>query len=215
MDPLELLLREWEKNVDLYIDQDQRAQGRMTTFFVIQAGMLAGYGAALSQIPRDCHFLLAISAILLPAIAVYFTECTRSMSRRAHAFILLRKTQGMLIEKKMKELVASGSNWETASGIITTFTREHVAFIGRDKIDEPAWEKLKSEIADSLGRFAFSPFEPSLGEWHRSMGHLKWLNRTFWILDALWILVAVVTLLAILRICIHIEHSSINIIIGF
>ena len=221
---IEILLEEWKKNVDLYIDQDKRAFSRIGVFVLIHAGLLIFYEKMFVQ--------NSLIPCLVAIIGLYATRITQKMSFRAHAFILLRKLQGMLIENKLKEsLEKNNEDWKTESGIITTFTREHVVFREELPEEEKKWEPLKTEV-EKLGSFAAkclsANWNPSIAplEWLQSkrfykwlierykraycwvfkngrepeqellpsMKHLKWLIRIYMILYVLWIALLTVAL---------------------
>ena len=157
---LTCLMDEWKSNVSLYIDQDKRGFDRIKMFLLIHAGLLIFYGKLLG---------------------LYITSITWRMSKRAHFFILLRKIQGMLIEKKVKEILGgSDCSWETNSGVVTTFTREHVAFI--HDFDEQ-WAPLKEEMK-SLGEYVSRPF---IEDDKSALGHLAWLERMYQLICTLWV----------------------------
>ncbi len=127
---LDLLLEEWKQNVSLYIDQDKRGLERIKMFLTVHAGLLVFFGI-LWKSPPDRWSVWA--AWIIVVVGVVFTIITHLMSKRAHAFILLRKLQGMLIEKEIKNLISPNTPWRTSEGIITTFTREHVSFKGKSR----------------------------------------------------------------------------------
>jgi len=136
------------------------------------------------------------SKILLAAVALYITFITQRMYRRAHNFILLRKAQAMLIERnlagmeggKIRELL-------TKKGALTTFSREHAAFLSGDKLDKknpknkgdkemiPVWNALRKEIED-LGAYPARPFTEQFLK--RSMGHKMWFENMCYTLYVLW-----------------------------
>ena len=204
IDKKDILLKEWEKNVDLYIDQDKRGFERITMFLVINAGLFALYGTIYSgNTPQ--RFLLCIIAV----VGIYIVRITKRMSVRAHSYILLRKAQGMLIEEKLKNLPGT-------PGTLTTFTREHAVF----QLDDTKWEGLKKEIKRELSRHVAKPFNPHWDkytpiykciknikcyqkaiEWYKriyksvfkedlqpTIGHLAWLIRIYATLYVLWII---------------------------
>jgi len=225
---INILVEEWKKNVDLYIDQDRRNFNRISVFVLIHAGLLIFYGKMLSQVP--------FIPCLVAAIGLYVTRVTHKMSLKAHAYIILRKIQGMLIENKLKELLGKeNSEWQTASGVMTTFTREHVAFREQLPKDEKDKWPLKEEVGQVLGDFAADGlrdnWNPSIAplEWLQSkwfskclikgyrrvycwafkhhkpeqellpaMQHLQWLIRVYLVLYVLWVALLVVALLKLL-----------------
>jgi hypothetical protein len=180
-DQLTLLLEEWKQNVALYIDQDKRGMERTKLFLTVHGGLLVFFGVLWKNQPDAIVFSAgAVTAIL----GFFFTFISQRMSRRAHAFIILRKTQAMLIESKIKNILAPRELWETNSGIITTFTREHVAF--KEKAaDNEQWQTLIEEV-ERLRPYASGPLVLT-GEWKSSMGHLRWLTLLHYALFALWI----------------------------
>lgn len=188
-DQLACLLDEWKQNVELYIDQDKRGFDRIKMFLLIHAGLLVFFGKLFAE-TKESPILATSAAILISALGIGITFFTRRMSNRAHAFILLRKAQGMLIEKKIKEILSFGKEipWRTSSGIVTTFTREHVAFI---ETDSEQWKPLKNEISE-LGSYASAPFSRG---WKPSMGHLAWLNKIYLLIYMLWIGLVIVIVL--------------------
>ena len=135
-----LLLEEWKQNVVLYIDQDKRGFDRIKMFLAMHAGLLVLYSAFWDHSPDG---LSVFTGWLIASVAVFLTVITRCMSKQAHAFILLRKTQGMLIESKIKDLLMPDAPWRTSEGVITTFTREHVAFLNDE--DAGDWKSLRQE----------------------------------------------------------------------
>jgi hypothetical protein len=180
MDIDELLLEEWKQNVALYIDQDKRGLERIKIFLTVHAALLVVFGLLwkpdLDKLPA-----LALGGVAL--IAIFLTVINQLMTKRAHAFILLRVIQGMLIEKKIKALKAPTDLWKTSSGIITTFSREHVSFKGQNaKVVE--LQPLINEVID-MGEDVSNPVIPK-GHWRWSMRHLLWLNLLHYALYFLW-----------------------------
>ena len=113
------------------------------------------------------------------------------MSRRAHGFILLRKAQAMIIESKIKQILAPSDEWKTSSGIITTFTREHVSFRDNQKSIPPQWKSLLMEI-EIMDSYAFKPL--NLEDKYRfSIGHLDWLIKLHYALYVLWSILILLT----------------------
>ena len=94
------LMEEWKQNVALYIDQDKRGMERTRIFLAIHAGLLTFFTLLWKNLPSEWH--LPVSSILI-VLGFSLTIISQRMAKRAHAFILLRKIQGMLIEKKIKE----------------------------------------------------------------------------------------------------------------
>jgi hypothetical protein len=197
---VKLLLEEWKKNVDLYIDQDKRGMERVRIFLVVNGGLLAFYGLLVAQI-KDSFCALSVAALFFPLLAAVNVYVTWRMSKRAHMFILLRKTQGMLIEKKIKTLLAQDKPWRTCSGIVTTFTREHTVFLD-EKNMSPEWEPLREEIRNLCCRkegrdYVAGPFGQA---WIRSsMGHLAWLKWSFWGVAIIWTIVLGVSALFVIE----------------
>jgi len=192
IEPDQLLLEEWKQNVALYIDQDKRGLERLKIFLTINAGLLVFYGL-MWQAHHDRWSV--IGAVLIAIAGFFLTYITQRMSRKAHAAILLRKMQAMLIESKLKQMIAPRQPWATASAIITTFTREHVSFKGEKLQDdwcEPHcqdWQPLLDEVK-ALGDYPSDPIF-SLGTWECSMNHLEWLMYLHKMLYVLWVLLAI------------------------
>jgi hypothetical protein len=184
---VDALLKEWEQNVALYIDADQRGFQRIAMFLVLNGALLVFFTELFKQVAGD--FAVLLVALVVTALALAYVVITCIMSNRAHAFILLRKAQGMLIEKKLRDLLAPGQPWATASGIITTFTREHVAFRECEDVqtENREWLTLMTEVKDYSCRLA----RPLCPCWRRSIGHLKWLSLMYWGLGFLWLALAV------------------------
>lgn len=178
---IDMLLEEWKQNVALYIDQDKRGFQRITIYIVIHAGLLTFY----SQVFKEHFFLVCVIA----GVGFYLTCLTKKMSNRAHAYIHLRKVQGMLIENKLKELSEAEHKWRTSSGTITTFMRESVAFREHFGAEIPVeWKELKEEIKDLDGSgYVAKPFKKG---WKPSMGHLAWLTKMYNGVYLLWALLA-------------------------
>ena len=180
-DQLNILLKEWEKNVDLYIDQDKRGFQRIGMFLAVHAGLLVFFTKILMFKPIGFFI-----ACLVAMAGIYLTYITKKMSLRAHAYILLRKAQGMLIENRLKDLITkSNLELDTSEWILTTFTREHIVFQLKDSCQESKkWDSLKNEIEKKLSKHAAKPFGK---EWReKSIGHLFWLNQVYCILYVLW-----------------------------
>jgi len=202
MDTDHLLLEEWKQNVALYIDQDKKGLERIKMFLTTHAGLLVLYGLVWrTQINgRSPVVLLA----LVTLVGLSLTTINLLMSKRAHAFILLRIVQAMLIEAKIKKEVAPDKLWQTESGIITTFTREKVSFQGEKLSDskkfkphEEEWQPLIDEVI-SMGSYCYKPVL-GLEEWGDCMGHLKWLRWQQIILFVFW--VALLILAVISNLC--------------
>ena len=196
-DPNKLLLEEWKQNVALYIDQDKRGMERIKVFLTVHAGLIIFYGI-LWNAPLNRWSVYA--AWTLSLVGVFFTIITQLMSRRAHAYILLRKLQGMIIENEIKNLVAHKGPWKTSSGIITTFTREHILF-RRKKNQENDPEHLRNdwnsliEETKAIGEYASNPVLLE-GSWSFSIGHLRWLTLVYCTLYVFWPLLGVFIALA-------------------
>ena len=171
--PEKLLLEEWKQNVALYIDQDKRGLERIRIFLTVHAGLLALYGFLLHGYV-DLRSL--IIGILISIMGLAFSFITHRMSKRAHACVILRRLQGMLIERKLKELLAPEKQWKTSSGIITTFTRERASFRRakpKDRLENDEWQYLLDEI-DEMAPGISDPVTLR-DHWKRSMSHLTWL----------------------------------------
>ena len=189
MDTNELLLEEWKQNVALYIDQDKRGLERNKMFLTVHAGLLVLYGLAWRTQNTINSPVVLLVFVTLAALSL--TIISLLMSKRAHAFILLRILQAMLIEAKLKKGVAPDKKWQTESGIITTFTREKVSFKGIKLSDsenfkphEEEWQPLIDEVI-SMGSYCYKPVL-GLEEWGSCMGHLKWLRWQHIILIVFW-----------------------------
>jgi len=173
---------------------------RVRIFLVVNGGLLAFYGLLVAQI-KDSFCALSVAALFFPLLAAVNVYVTWRMSKRAHMFILLRKTQGMLIEKKIKTLLAQDKPWRTCSGIVTTFTREHTVFLD-EKNMSPEWEPLREEIRNLCCRkegrdYVAGPFGQAwIGS---SMGHLTWLQRSFWGVAIIWTIVLGVSALFVIE----------------
>jgi len=184
LDPLTaVLLEEWKQTVTLYVDQDKRLAQRLTVFLTVNGGLLVFYGLLWGSNFTLCKVLLSW---LTAGSAIAFAVFTCRMHRSAHSFILLRKTQGMLIEKALKEKLAPGQGWETAPGIITTFSREHVAFGAKIDTETQALAPLRDEIRYKLGDYVAAPFFQK-GPFQKALGHMKWMDWVFHALCALWL----------------------------
>ena len=196
-DHTNLLLEEWKQNVALYIDQDKRGMERIKVFLTVHAGLLIFYGIIWNA---PLNFWSVLAGCLLSVIGLVFTFITHLMSKRAHAYILLRKLQGMIIENEIKQKVAPNKPWKTSSGIITTFTREHILFrTENDQEKDPenlrnVWKSLIKETED-MGVYASDPVFLK-GRWRCSIGHLKWLTLVYWILYIFWPILGVFMVLA-------------------
>ena len=120
------------------------------------------------------------------------------MSRKAHAAIHLRKMQAMLIESKLKQMMEPDKAWATASGIITTFTREHVSFKGEYLQDDrwgshaKEWQPLLDEVK-ALGELPSDPIF-SKGRFEDSMDHLRWLDLLHYALYFLWVALTILVI---------------------
>jgi hypothetical protein len=184
VDPkLQLLIEEWKGNVALYIDQDKRGSERIRVFLAVHGGLLVLFGAFWSKAP---YVLSTTAGWLICATAVILTAITWFMSKRAHAFILLRKTQAILVEKSIGSILGGNQECRTSKTVPTTFRREHVAFLTDEKAGE--WKSLREEVR-ALGEFASAPFERT-GDWKRSLGHFRWLFWVHVVICAFWILLA-------------------------
>ncbi len=204
---VDLLLEEWKKNVDLYIDQDKRGFDRIRMFLTIHAGLIVLYGFLIKE-TRDLWAVLAIWVVV--AVGSLFTLVTELMSVRAHAFILLRRIQGILIEKKLNHLINTKEACHTSSDIVTTFMREHAAFRNNrnwlvkclhqvalfpfEKSTQQSLtadeEKLLSEVNDSLGSYASDTLRLE-NNWAWSISHFDWLKLVYRLLYLFWILLGV------------------------
>ncbi|MCH7556438.1 MAG: hypothetical protein IIB56_03175 [Planctomycetes bacterium] len=107
LEPKELLLEEWKQNVALYIDQDKRGLERIKIFLTVHAGLLIFYGILWR---RGLDEWSVVAAWIIVMGAIYFTIITQLMSRRAQMFIILRRLQGMLIEKRLKKIIDKERN---------------------------------------------------------------------------------------------------------
>jgi len=188
-DQLQILIEEWKQNVALYIDQDKRGMERTKIFLLVHAGLLTAWGI-FWKVPSNIWSMCA--GLMFAFMGIFFTCITLEMSRRAHAFILLRKTQAMLIEGKIKNIVAKSAQWKTSSGIITTFTREHISFRSDKNILIPdLWKSLIEEVKD-MDPYALRPLMLE-GEFQHSIGHLCWLKQLHYALYALWAILGFLT----------------------
>lgn len=212
---INILLEEWKKNVDLYIDQDKRGFERIKMFLTMNGALLAMM-VALWNLERSYLPLEAsIAKYIIPVVGLAFALVTRSMSIRSHACIHLRRIQGMLIERALRKTfyeatgvqVDPGSGMptdsktlDTKSGVITTFSREHVAFLNEDneadrkKFDR--WQTLHEELKglDSCG-YIYEPFS-NKGQWSHSTPHLDWLKTMFFWIYSFWCGLFLLTLIA-------------------
>ena len=186
---VKLLLEEWKKNVDLYIDQDKRGMARINIFLLVNGGLLAFYGYLLGQVRDSCCALL-VAGVLFPAIAGLNAYLCWRMGKRAHMYILLRLMQGRLIERKIHQMLAPGSPLVSRSGVPTTFSRESLIF--REDKDVPnELRPLRNEIQEELGDYAAQPFGC---EWRQSsMTHFAWLKWSFRGVGIIWAIVFLVT----------------------
>lgn len=209
---LSCLIEEWKQNVSLYIDQDKRGFNRIKMFLLIHAGLLVFFTEVFRKIPKDQPFLILFICSFIAVIGLAVPNSTRKMSNLAHAFILLRKTQGMLIEEKIRNLfynLNSKLTWKDNPGIVTTFTREHVAFFTdldsnlkkkksffksilfwkkpKDnceiKKEMNQWIALRQELIGLGPDYTSKPFTAN---WKPSIGHLAWLQNMFNLLFLLW-----------------------------
>jgi hypothetical protein len=178
----DLLVEEWKQNVALYIDQDKRGFTRIQWFWALNGGFFILF----QYLPYSLKVILAL-------IATIIAVKTHMMSRRAHDYIRLREVQARLIENKLKELINPCSFWETNSGILTTFSREHAIYRQKKKIqdskednrkDNTKNKSLKLEI-NTLGCYTAEIFK----EKRYSMKHSKWLDWMFGTIIALWALI--------------------------
>lgn len=193
------LLEEWKQSVALYIDQDKRQWDRVKMFIAVHGGLLALVGAVWAFGRGNGLALRCGVQAVLALTALGLTALTKQMVKRAHAYIILRKVQGMLVEQKLKDTLAGDHDeeWRTLNGILTTFTREHVAFMTSDdpKHSSPRyqeWWRLKDEIEEELGAYAFRPFTDS--QISASMGHLSWLLGVHNLLFGTWLVLLVMVL---------------------
>lgn len=188
----ELLLEEWKQNVALYIDQDKRGLERIKMYLAVHGGLLAFYSFILTRLS---DWWSVPAAVVVGVVGLFLTAVTRKMSNRAHQFILLRVAQAMLIENTLKALRAHDAAWQTSSGVITTFTREHVAFKGEPQQDN-VWAPLIDEVK-TLGKEASDPVL-GVNQWKGSMRHRDWLERLHWVLILFWASLVVLILIAAL-----------------
>ena len=196
-----LLLEEWKQNVALYIDQDRRGLERVKIFLTIHAGLFALYGLLWKPY---ADFLSLVTGCIICVAGIFFTIITFYMSKRSHAYIIMRKLQAMVIEKELKKLITPNGKWKTSEGIITTFTREHSLFSSKNSESKPQrseWQSLRDEMDDlaPCTRIA-DPVMPR-DCWRRSMFHLKWLRLLHIAIGILWGFLLVRSLFAYLRDC--------------
>lgn len=172
---IDLLLEEWKGNVSLYIDQDKRGFDRIKMFLAIHGGLLVFY-----------KFMFSTMSITLfvAVIGIVITAATWAMSNRAHAFILLRKFQGMLIEHKIKSLAENNGNdlGISPSNVLSTFSHEHTAFSPMPS----ERQCLRNELRGCVDEKALDTFD-RLGSGSLSIGHLDWLQCMYSIIIMLWI----------------------------
>jgi hypothetical protein len=187
-DQLQVLIEEWKQNVALYIDQDKRGLERTKMFLTVHAGLLIAWGV-LWNVPHDPWSTCA--GLATAGMGIFLTVITQKMSRRAHGFILLRKNQAMLIEGKIKEILAPLDQWRTSSGIMTTFVREHVSFRGSQDNIPDQWKPLLEEVKE-MDPYALRPLTLE-GDWRSSIGHLRWLMLLHYALYTLWGILALLT----------------------
>ncbi len=194
-DQLQILLEEWKQNVALYIDQDKRGLERTKMFLTVHAGLLVAWGV-LWKVPHDLWSTCA--GLATASMGIFLTVITQRMSKRAHAFILLRITQAILVEEKIKDILAPSTPWSTSSGIITTFVREHFWF-KRDQDIPDQWKPLIAEVKE-FDPDALKPrtFE---GVWRYSIGHLRWLMLLHYGLYILWGILGFLTVVACILEC--------------
>ena len=197
----DMLLEEWKQNVALYIDQDKRGLERTKIFLTVQAGLFVLYGIIFTSSLN--RWFVIVATLLVAGVAIYLTVISYFMSKRAHAYIRLRKLQALLIEEKLNKIVDAEAV-TTADGAITTFTRESVSFHGKELSQEDfgnntaTWQLLVDELV-SLGSYMSNPLVISKRD-KGSMGHFIWLKRLHWTLVVFWILSAfLITLCSLLR----------------
>jgi hypothetical protein len=187
-DKLQVLVEEWKQNVALYIDQDKRGLERIKMFLTVHAGLIIVWGVVW-KVPHDLWSTCA--ALAISGMAIFLTLITQKMSRRAHGFILLRRDQAMLIEMKIKEILAPLGQWRTSSGIMTTFIREHVSFRNNQDNIPDQWKPLLEEV-NEMDCFLSNPLILE-GEWGSSIGHLRWLILLHYALYTLWSILVLLT----------------------
>jgi len=182
---IDLLLEEWKQNVALYIDQDKRGLERIKMFLTVQAGLFILYGAILGHF-TELPFV--VGGCLISLFSIVFAKITWKMSKRAHAFIILRVVQCIIIEeeisKKCFERKDTNQN-DKIELVLSTFTRENIAFANEDNIS-PKYVSLKQrlQIVNSILKnhptnktkkkeiLRSDPFYLK-NEWESSMSHLK------------------------------------------
>ncbi len=191
VDQDDMLLEEWKQNVALYIDQDKRGLERTKMFLTLHAGLFVFYGLIFT---RSLNLWSVLAAYLIAAVGIFLTIISFLMSKRAHAYILSRKLQAVLIEEKLNNIVANGAI-TTADGAITTFTRESVSFRGETVCKKSfgsnanKWQPLIEEVK-GLGPYMSKPIL-LLGEWkYTTIKHLLWLTLLHAGLIVFWILIA-------------------------
>jgi len=213
---INILLEEWKKNVDLYIDQDKRGFERINMFLLVHAGLLVFFGT-MWRVDESLYleaFYLKICAAVFGVVITVLTWC---MSISSHAFIHLRRTQGMLIERALRAILyAKGGEGKTPididqdsgmpvgdpvdcqSAIISTFSRELVAF-RKEGEAYPEWLLSFRDEITNLSHVS-QPFMQTVCPWKCSIRHLTWLKWMFGLLVAVWVALVLLTL--------FVPHSS-------
>ncbi len=198
-----LLLEEWKQNVALYIDQDRRGFERIKMFLTVQGALFVLYGLCWRNDWTLPSLLLSIFVILAGFL---MTLITHWMSYRAHAFILLRKIQGVLLERKLNALfederlrMSNGSqppvtDVKTSNGMICTFLREHLSFGTKDCKLEEEQRTLLDEV-ERLSQIMPTPITNG-DQFYWGIGHLRWLCLMYWGLYVTWFLLLIIAILA-------------------
>jgi hypothetical protein len=198
-----MLLEEWKQNVALYIDQDKRGLERTKMFLTLHAGLIVFFGLIFIS---SLNIWSVIAANMIAGVGIFLTVTSYLMSKRAQAYINLRRIQALLIEDKLNNIISNGSV-TTMNGAISTFTRESVSFQGETVIKERfgesnaiKWQPLIDEL-NKLGSYISNPIL-SLKEWkYTTIKHFLWLKLVHITLIAFWILIAVLIRVAWLHDC--------------
>ncbi len=198
----EMFLEEWKQNVALYIDQDRRGFARIQVFLTIQGALFVLYGLCWKEEWTFASFLLAL---IVAGAGLGFSFITHQMSYRAHAFILLRKIHGLLIERKLNSLLADERQKNTAgsvdpiaevktcNGMIATFLREKICFGDTDPSLAAERETLLGEVK-SVSERMLEPLT-NKGRFSWGIGHLDWL---IWMYKGLYVSWSALVLCAII-----------------
>jgi hypothetical protein len=194
----DMLLEEWKQNVALYIDQDKRGLERTKMFLTLHAGLFVFYGLIFT---RSLNLWSVLAAYLIAGAGIFLTVTSYLMSKRAHAFIHLRRIQALMIEDKLNKMVAGGSV-TTTDGAISTFTREIVSFQGETVCKESfggtnaiKWQQLIDELK-GLGSYISNSLL-NLKEWkYTTIKHFLWLKILHITLIVFWILITVIITVA-------------------